>query len=228
MDTGIEAEGETEREEGYMFWDMIMATHAYTKNPESPLGNEIDLRRWVALVFKGEHVASEHSWLVEYTNGIDDGYLRQDSRGRANRRYQERKREQVGLQRKHEWTGGRTKEEMFSGMIDGIKRKSRVSVGDSMVGKTDSRLSEGEDVVVYLPEARIEHVTERIEQVMGAGKGGSVLCSSHRDEQHGEGRYAGCSEEIPESSQEDEASHIWTDDFARNCTRDRRQERMIQ
>ena len=59
-------------------------------------------------------------------------------------------------------------------MIDGIKRKSRLFVGDSIVRKTDSRLSKG-DVVVCLPGARIEHVTERLEQIMGRGNGGSIL-----------------------------------------------------
>ena len=46
-------------------------------------------------------------------------------------------------------------------MIDGIKRNSMIYVGDSIVRKTDTRLSKGEDVVVCLPGARIEHVTER-------------------------------------------------------------------
>ena len=60
-------------------------------------------------------------------------------------------------------------------MIDGIKRNSRIYVGDSIVRKTDKRLSRGEDVVVCLPGARIEHVTERVEQIMGRGYGGSIL-----------------------------------------------------
>ena len=60
-------------------------------------------------------------------------------------------------------------------MIDGIKRKSRIFVGDSIVKKTDTRLSKGEGVVVCLPGARIEHVTDRVEQIMGRGNGGSVL-----------------------------------------------------
>ena len=60
-------------------------------------------------------------------------------------------------------------------MIDGIKRKSRIFVGDSIVRKTDSRLNKGEDVVVCLPGARIEHVTERVENIMGRGKGGTIL-----------------------------------------------------
>ena len=48
-------------------------------------------------------------------------------------------------------------------------------MGDSIVRKTDSRLSKGEDDVICLPEVRIEHVMERIEQVMGADKGGPIL-----------------------------------------------------
>ena len=48
-------------------------------------------------------------------------------------------------------------------------------MGDSIVRKTDSRLNKEEDVVVCLPGARIEHVTERIEQFMGAGERGSIL-----------------------------------------------------
>ena len=39
-------------------------------------------------------------------------------------------------------------------------------MGDSIVRKTDSRLSKGEDVVVGLQGARIEHVTERVEKSM--------------------------------------------------------------
>ena len=60
-------------------------------------------------------------------------------------------------------------------VIDGIKRKWRIFVGDSVVMKTDSRLSKGEDVVVCLPGARIEHVTERVDKIMGRGTGGSIL-----------------------------------------------------
>ena len=48
-------------------------------------------------------------------------------------------------------------------------------MGDSIVRKTDSRLSKGEDVVVCLPGARIEHVTQSLEQIMGRGNGGSIL-----------------------------------------------------
>ena len=60
-------------------------------------------------------------------------------------------------------------------VIEGFKRNSAIYVGDSIVRKTDSRLNKGEDVVVCLPGARIEHVTARVEKIMGRGKGGTIL-----------------------------------------------------
>ena len=48
-------------------------------------------------------------------------------------------------------------------------------MGDSILRKTDKTLNKGEDVVVCLPVARIEHVTDRVENVLGHGQGGSIL-----------------------------------------------------
>ena len=48
-------------------------------------------------------------------------------------------------------------------------------MGDSILRKTDRTLNKGEDFVVCLPGARIEHVTERVENVLGHGQGGSIL-----------------------------------------------------
>ena len=47
-----------------------------------------------------------------------------------------------------------------------------VFMGDSIIRKTDKILNQGEDIVVCLPGAKIEHVTERVEKVMGHGNGG--------------------------------------------------------
>ncbi len=58
---------------------------------------------------------------------------------------------------------GERRKSYSAAVIDGIKRKLSICVGDSIVRKTDSRLRKGEDVVVCLPGARIEHVTERVE-----------------------------------------------------------------
>ena len=60
-------------------------------------------------------------------------------------------------------------------VIEGALRTERVFMGDSILRKTDRTLSKGEDVVVCLPGARIEHVTERVENVLGHGQGGSIL-----------------------------------------------------
>ena len=48
-------------------------------------------------------------------------------------------------------------------------------MGDSILQKVDRTLSKGKDVVVCLPGARIEHVTERVENVLGHGQGGYIL-----------------------------------------------------
>ena len=60
-------------------------------------------------------------------------------------------------------------------VIDGIKRNLTIYVGDSIVRKTDSTPNKDEDIVVCLPGARIEHVTERVQRIMGRGNGGIIL-----------------------------------------------------
>ena len=60
-------------------------------------------------------------------------------------------------------------------VIEGALRTERIFMGDSILRKTDRTLSKGEDVVVCLPGARIEHVTERVENVLVHGQGGSIL-----------------------------------------------------
>ena len=55
MITGGEEEGEirTKERKEICAGATLMATHAYTRNPDSPLGKEIDLQQWDTLVFKG-------------------------------------------------------------------------------------------------------------------------------------------------------------------------------
>ena len=71
MITGVEDEGElrTEERKEICTGTPLMATHAYTKNQESPVGKEIDLRQWDTLIIKGEHAENEHWRLVEDRNG---------------------------------------------------------------------------------------------------------------------------------------------------------------
>ena len=71
MVTGVEDEGEirTEERKEICAGTPLMATHAYTKNKESPVGKEIYLRQWDTLTFKGEHAENDHWHLVEDRKG---------------------------------------------------------------------------------------------------------------------------------------------------------------
>ena len=180
-----------------------MATHTYTRNPESPLGKEIDLQQWDTLIFKGEHAENEHWMLVEDRNGqvgyapaaflvviLDTAEEEEESdatkKGLENSTEENRIGQEGERRKSYSAAGRRTwdtwicgtalwgKRECTRGTVC-IKRKSRIFVGDSIVRKTDTRLSKEEDVVVCLPGARIEHVTERVEKIMGRGKGGTIL-----------------------------------------------------
>ena len=60
-------------------------------------------------------------------------------------------------------------------VIEGVRKRARVFVGDSIVRKTYIVLTKGDDVVVCLPGAKIDAITERVENIVGSGKGGCVL-----------------------------------------------------
>ena len=60
-------------------------------------------------------------------------------------------------------------------VIEGVRKRARMFVGDSIVRKTDRVLNKGDDVVVCLPGAKIEAINERVKNIVGSGKGGSVL-----------------------------------------------------
>ena len=173
MITGVGDEGEirTEERKEICAGTPLMATHAYTKNQESPVGKEIDLRQWDTLIFKGEHAENEHWRLVEDRNGqvgyAPAGFLvvildttaeeQETEESDGNKKGQENSTEENRIGQ-----AGERRKSYSAAVIDGIKRNTTIYVGDSIIRKTDSRLSKGEDVVVCLPGARIEHVTERV------------------------------------------------------------------
>ena len=70
---------------------------------------------------------------------------------------------------------GERRKTYSAAVIDGIKRNSAIYVGDSIVRKTDSTLNKDEDIVDCLPGVRIEHVTERVQRIMGRGNGETLL-----------------------------------------------------
>ena len=53
-------------------------------------------------------------------------------------------------------------------------------MGDSIVRTTDSTLNKDEDIVVCLPGAIIEHVTERVQWIMGRRNGVTLLVQIHK------------------------------------------------
>ena len=60
-------------------------------------------------------------------------------------------------------------------VIEGVRRRARVFVGDSKVRKTDRAQSKVDDVVVCFPGAKIEVITDRVETIVGPWEGGSIL-----------------------------------------------------
>ena len=127
MIRGVEDEEEIRTEERKVICSgaTLMATQAYTRNPESPLGKEIDLQQWDTLVFKGEHAENEHWRLIEDRNGqvlyapaafmvvILDTTAEEEESGRYKEGTREQYREKLDW--RNDWAGGRTKEGLFSG-----------------------------------------------------------------------------------------------------------------
>ena len=78
--TDIEMEGEhgTEEEDtgrqlldgkGLLPGTHMLATHSYKKNPNGPVGNELDLMKGDTLVYLMEHDDNESLWLAEDVKG---------------------------------------------------------------------------------------------------------------------------------------------------------------
>ena len=149
------------------------ATHSYRKNQVSPLGKELDLQQGDTLSYILEHEDNEHWWLVEDDSKGQVGYvpvshlmiimdetIQEEGCDRTRKEVQGKSSDGTKIGREKRQEGERRKK-YPAAVIEGIKRNATTYVGDSIVRKTDSRLNKGEDVVVCLPGARIEHVTER-------------------------------------------------------------------
>ena len=190
----IEMEGEhgTEEEEtGRQLLDgkglrpgtHMLATHNYTKNPSGPVGNELDLMEGDTLVYMMEHDDNESWWLAEDVKGqvgyvpaaylmiiLDETQHEEESRKEGHDKRTDGTK--IGGEMGQD---GERRKSYSAAVIDGCERTSTIYVGDSIVRKTDRSLSKGKDVVVCLPGARIEHVTERVKKIMGRGNGGAIV-----------------------------------------------------
>ena len=73
---------------------------------------------------------------------------------------------------------GERRKKYSAAVIDGIKRKSRIFVGDCIVRKTDSRLTKGRTYIYSSLSTGSKNRAcqrERVEKIMGRGNGGSIL-----------------------------------------------------
>ena len=160
MITGVEDEGviRTEERKEICAGATLMATHAYTRISESPLGKEIDLQQWDTLIFKGEHAENEHWRLVEDRNGqvgyapaaflmviLDTTAEKEESSATKKGQENSTEENQIGG-----WVGqeGERRKSYSAEVIDGIKRNSRIYVGyvdlwDSFVGKEEMYVRDG-------------------------------------------------------------------------------------
>ena len=143
MITGVEDEGEirTEEREEICAGAPLMATHTYTKNQESPVGKEIDLRQWDTLIFKGQHAENKHWSLVEDRHGevgyAPAGFLvvildttAEEQESDATKKGQENSTEENRIRQE-----GERRKSYSAAVIDGIKRNTTIYVGDSIIRK---------------------------------------------------------------------------------------------
>ena len=165
---------------------QMLATHDYKKNPENPVGNELDVNEGDTLVYLMTNEDNEHWWHAEDVKGqvgyvpatylkiVRDVTCQEEGSETARKEGYGKKTDgtKIGGEIRHD---GERRKTYSAAVIEGSKRNSAIYVGDSIVRKTDSRLNKGEDAVVCLPGARIEHVTERVEKIMERGKGGTIL-----------------------------------------------------
>ena len=162
-DTDIEIEREhgTERDRPRRRMEVkiccgapILATNSYKRNPDSPLVNKIDLQQGDVLSYIMEHNDNEHWCLAEDSKGevgyvtvsylmmIVDETVQEEGSDNTRIEVQEKSTDGTNIGEEMRQHGGRRKT-YSAAVIDGIKRNSTIYVGDSIIRKTDTRLSNG-------------------------------------------------------------------------------------
>ena len=126
------------------------------------MGNELDFNEGDTVVFLMKHDNNEHWWQVEDGKGqveyVPAAYLmiiiyetHQEEENDTNRRDGHERRADGTKIGEEMGQYGERRKKCSAAVIDGIKRKSRIFVGESIVRKIDSRLSKREDLVVCIP-----------------------------------------------------------------------------
>ena len=141
---------------------QMLATHRHKKNPDGPVGNELDLSEGETLVYSMKHDDNDHLWLAENGKGqvgyvpaaylmiIIDETLQEEDSDTTRKEGQGKGTNGTKIGGEMGQDGERRKT-YSAAVIDGFKRNSTIYVGDSIVRKTDTKLSNGKDVVVCLP-----------------------------------------------------------------------------
>ena len=158
---------------------------------------------------------NEHWWLVEDGKGqvgyVPAAYLmiiidetRQEKENDTNREEGHEKRTDGTKVGGEMGQDGERRKKYPAVVIDGIKRKSRIFVGDSIVRKTDSRLSKGGRGGLSTGSNNISCDRESRED-HGKRKW-RVHTGTHREEQRRQGRNNSNSGEVQGHTEEDGAS----------------------
>ena len=190
--TDIEMEGEHGTEEGETGRQLLDGKGL---RPGTQMLATLDLKEGDTLVYLMEHDENESWWLAEDVKGqvgyvpaaylmiiLDETQPEEESRKEGHDKRTDGTKS--GGERGQD---GERRKTYSAAVIDGCRRTSTIYVGDSIVRKTDTILSKGKDVVVCLPGARIEHVTERVKKIMGRGNGGSIVVhvgTNNADKEH--------------------------------------------
>ena len=131
---------------------QMIATHDYKKNPESPVGNELDVNEGDTLVYLMTNENNEHWWLAEdgkgqvgyvpatYLKIIRDVTRQEEENDTAGKEGYGKKTDGSKIGGDMGQDGERRKT-YSAAVIEGFKRNSAIYVGDSIVRKTDSRLT---------------------------------------------------------------------------------------
>ena len=165
--TDIEMEGEhgTEEEEtgrqllygkGLRPGTQMLATHSYKKNPNGPVGNELDLEEGDTYVYLMEHDDNDSWWLADDGKGqvgyvpaayimiILDETLHEEESGKEGH---DKRTDGTNIGGEMGLDGER-RNTYSAAVIDVCEGTSTIYVGDSIVRKADTRLGKGKDVVV--------------------------------------------------------------------------------
>ena len=126
---------------------QMIATHDYKKNPESPVGNELDVNEGDTLVYLMTNENNEHWWLAEdgkgqvgyvpatYLKIIRDVTRQEEESDTAGKEGYGKKTDGSKIGGDMGQDGERRKT-YSAAVIEGFKRNSAIYVGDSIVRKT--------------------------------------------------------------------------------------------